>query len=325
MKPIRYSIVVTSYNQRHLIREAVDSALRQGADEIIVVDDASSDGSSEILEAYRDDIRLARMPRNGGAPRARNHGASIATGDYILFVDGDDILMPWALEVYKPLIERRKPVLMLGQSLAFSGRVPAAKLNEIGRGPIEFVEYAVPMAKDRSADLVGSALVVDRQALLSVGGWTPEIFHGDIKDLMMKLGYAGRMILILNPVTAFYRVHDRNSIHEVVPFMASGHRLIANERGGGYPGGRRHLFERYAALGAFVVFWSMKGLAAGHWKEALRLALTGLPMVLAAVAQRLAIRLTGRRPTEAIDIGAVHFQRHIAGTITPIEHVQADS
>jgi hypothetical protein len=158
------------------------------------------------------------------------------------------------------------------------------------------------MAKDRSAGLVASAMVVERAAFLAAGGWTPEIFHGDIKDLMMKLGYAGPLVLIHEPITALYRIHEKNSIHEVAKFMANAHRLLANERAGGYPGGAARVDERYAALGAFVVFWSMKGMRAGLWKQALQLFFAGLPMVVVAVARRSTNLVRRRRAPEHLDL-----------------------
>ena len=111
MRSCRFSIIVTCFNQRFFIRETIESALIQGADEVIVVDDGSNDGSIEILQEYRDRVRLCSVAKNGGAPRARNQGALMATGDYLLFLDGDDILVPWALAVYKCVLERRDPVV----------------------------------------------------------------------------------------------------------------------------------------------------------------------------------------------------------------------
>jgi glycosyltransferase involved in cell wall biosynthesis len=297
----RFSIIVTCFNQRFFIRETIESALIQGADEIIVVDDGSTDGSMEILQEYRDRVRLCPVAKNGGAPHARNQGALMATGDYLLFLDGDDILVPWALAVYRRVLERRNPVLILGETESFRGSAPPATRGERARG-VMFREYAVPMTKDRSAGLVASALVVERAALLAVGGWTPEIFHGDIKELMMKLGYAGPLVLIHEPITALYRIHDKNSIHDVAKFIANAHRLLANERAGRNPGGAARIGERYAALGAFVVFWSRKGMRAGLWKQALQLFLTGLPMVVVAVAYRGRSLLRGRRKPEHLDL-----------------------
>lgn len=308
---VRCSIIVTCYNQRDFIRDAVDSALHQSPanTEVIVVDDASDDGSIEMLEDYGDGINFIRMSSNGGVARARNQGASIAKGEYLLFLDGDDVLMPGALEVFDSVIRHRRPMLIIGQFFSFSGLIPWMRLEEVSRSRVEFIEYSSPMSKDRSAGLNASSLVVHRDAFLKVGGWTPEMFHGDIKDLIMKLGRSGTLILILAPQTAFYRVHEGNSIHDIKSFLDSAHRLIINERVGRYSGGGAHTFERYAMLGVYVIYWTMKGLTAGLWKEVLMLLVSGWPMILAGATLRCALRLKGRRPVEVIDIKNVCFQQ----------------
>ena len=300
----RFSVIITCYNQRGFIREAVNSALQQafGDPEIIVVDDGSSDGSLEILKEYGARIKFVQMPGNGGAPRARNLGASLASGEYLVFLDGDDVLMPHALKLYDSIIEQRKPMMILAGIFRFSGQVPWSQLEEIVNRPLRFVEYSSPISKDRPADLSASATVVDRDTFFQVGGWTPDIFHGDNKDLMMKLGDAGPLILILEPKTTFYRVHAKNSIHDVSSFLKSACRLINNERNGIYPGGSAHVFERYAALGVFASYWSIKGLGLGLWTEVLKVVLAGFPMILAGIAYRCAVRLKLRsRPAECID------------------------
>ena len=116
---IRFSIVITCRNQKDFIRDAVESALAQtvASAEIIVVDDCSSDGSADVLTQYVDAIKLELLTENLGALKARNHGAAIATGEYIAFLDGDDALRPWALEVYERLIAERRPKVILGAKL----------------------------------------------------------------------------------------------------------------------------------------------------------------------------------------------------------------
>jgi len=92
----RYSIIVPVYNVRAWIRECLDSVLRQTvADwECICVDDGSTDGSSEILDEYaRCDTRFKVMHKsNGGVSSARNMALDNACGDWIVYLDGDDIL-----------------------------------------------------------------------------------------------------------------------------------------------------------------------------------------------------------------------------------------
>src|SRR3979409_348473 len=101
MKP-RFSVIITSHNQSAFIREAVDSALAQTNQnrEIIVVDDASKDDSPAVLKQYGDKILLAALQINQGTATARNLGATMASGEYCVFLDGDDTMLPWALDVY---------------------------------------------------------------------------------------------------------------------------------------------------------------------------------------------------------------------------------
>ncbi len=193
----RFSIVITAYNQREFIRDAIDSALAQtvSAKEVIVVDDASGDGTAQILREYGDAIRLAHLEENCGAIGARNHGASLATGDYIVFLDGDDAFMPWALEFYEKIIEERNPMLILGRRLWIKGAIPPVT-DAILPTKVELVDYDSPMSKDRPVGLSASTFIVDRKAFQDAGGWTPGIFYQDIPDIVTKLGYSGRLIVV---------------------------------------------------------------------------------------------------------------------------------
>ncbi len=85
---------------------------------------ARRDGSVELLEQFADSIRLIKFPSNRGAIEARNEGARQARGQYLVFLDGDDVLRRWALSVYECLIVERNPKIIAAQSLWFNGEVP---------------------------------------------------------------------------------------------------------------------------------------------------------------------------------------------------------
>lgn len=92
-----FSIIITSYNVKDYIDRAIQSALSQESVllEIICVDDASTDGTWEILQSYKDErIRTFRLNDNSGPSVARNYAIAHATGKYIAVLDGDDILLP---------------------------------------------------------------------------------------------------------------------------------------------------------------------------------------------------------------------------------------
>ena len=93
------SIVLPLFNREDLVERAILSALQQkGPDvEVIVVDDASTDGSRDIVAnlAEREKrIRLFELSSNGGAPAARTIGISRAEGNWVMFLDSDDYLLP---------------------------------------------------------------------------------------------------------------------------------------------------------------------------------------------------------------------------------------
>ena len=112
-------IIIPVYNRQALVRDAIESALAAGKDvpvEIIVVDDASTDGTWDVLRTYNDPrIRCFRMEANGGQSAARNHGLDFARGTYIKFLDSDDILVPGHLSAEVQALETT------GASIAVSG------------------------------------------------------------------------------------------------------------------------------------------------------------------------------------------------------------
>jgi len=88
---MKISVIVPAYNCQSYIKKCIDSILRQSGveNEIVVVNDGSTDGTLGILKEYGDKIKLIDI-ENGGVANARNTGLKNATGDYIMFVDSDD-------------------------------------------------------------------------------------------------------------------------------------------------------------------------------------------------------------------------------------------
>lgn len=96
-----FSVVVTTYNRERIVRRAVDSCLAQSFDdfEVVVVDDASTDGTVAALESYDDPrLRVVVHERNRGINPARHTGTVAARGRWIVVVDSDWELVPEALE-----------------------------------------------------------------------------------------------------------------------------------------------------------------------------------------------------------------------------------
>jgi glycosyltransferase involved in cell wall biosynthesis len=296
-------VVIACYNQKDFVRQAVESALCQEhpSKEIIVVDDASRDGTAEVLTTFGESIILARLPRNGGAAAARNHGASLASGEYLVFLDGDDALKSRALDVYGRLITACSPKIILGRSVECYGQIPEEKAADLRR-EIQFVEYANFLAKDRPYLYNTSTLVVNRSIFWSAGGWSPEIFYQDIQDLLMKLAVSGKTILVLAPDTVWYRMHSTNAVTKVSPFIDGIYVILAKARAGLYPAGRESWLERSSWFGGLIFYWMKTGMRAGLYRDGFLLLARGWWMILLAMTRRGMAWLTGRKSIEILPL-----------------------
>src|SRR5580692_10275291 len=109
MSHLRLSVVIPTWNRAGLVGDAVESALGQeGGDlEVIVVDDGSTDGTSEVIERrFGKSVKLLRMATRSGIGAARNEGVSQATGDLLSFLDSDDLWLPGKLKAELIVLER---------------------------------------------------------------------------------------------------------------------------------------------------------------------------------------------------------------------------
>lgn len=303
MADVLFSVVIACYNQKEFVRETVDSALSQGHQqtEVIAVDDGSQDGTADILSAYGESITLARLTVNGGVAAARNHGASLAKGKYLVFLDGDDALMPRALQVYHRLIEARHPKIIFGRSAKCDGKIPEDRAISPVQN-IQFVEYDDFLVKDRPCLFNTSTFVVDRAAFWAAGGWSSFIFYQDIQDLLTKLAGSGKMILVLAPHTVWYRMHSANASSKIGSFVEGIYVLLRKAQAGLYPGGRGRWFQRSAWFGGLIFYWTKTALRARLYREGVVLLSAGWWMILFAIVRRSGAWLIGRRPVETLPL-----------------------
>ena len=189
------SIVIPTYNRAEVIERAIDSAIAQTVTEteIIVVDDASTDETVSILESYEDQIQYYCHDQNRGGSAARNMGISEASGDYIAFLDSDDVWKPTKLEKQINLLEDRGENWVAAYcdfKQTRSNRV-VEKIDHFVRRPtgLEGGEELIDRIFLRTFAHGGaSTIMVKRDALDELGGFDADFQrHQDLEFLVRLL------------------------------------------------------------------------------------------------------------------------------------------
>lgn len=117
-KEVKVSVVVPIYNSEKYIERCIKSLLSQEFDsyEIVLVDDGSTDTSSELCESYKKNCDRVKVlhKKNGGMSDARNYGVKYSSGQYITFVDSDDSVVPEYISTLFDLILKYNADMSLG-------------------------------------------------------------------------------------------------------------------------------------------------------------------------------------------------------------------
>lgn len=203
------SVVIPCYNAAAFLKEAIDSALAQTrqADEIIVVDDASTDGSVEVALSYGDRIRLLRSPnaKGTGHGATANRGVMASRGDYIAFLHADDIWLPQHLEKVAGLLDRWPEAGLAFSRFEFIGARSGTWLDE------EILNWEQPRdvfaTLMRNTLLVPSVSVVRRHVFAAIGGFDEgRPYLGDDLDFFARCAMENRFMACPD-ITVRYRWH----------------------------------------------------------------------------------------------------------------------
>jgi glycosyltransferase involved in cell wall biosynthesis len=211
------SVIIPCYNGQRFLAETLESVFAQTYPhtEVIVVDDGSTDGSVELIEAYGDRVR-AEFGFNRGGSAARNRGTALARGEFIQYLDADDLLMPDALE------QRVAAILKTGGDVAYSDW---ETLIEVEPGQFGVGERVVRRIEDFHATpemalLVGfwvplAGLIYRRSIVEKIGGWKEWLPVMQDGRFFQDAVLAGARFVYVPCVGARYRVH-RNSLSRCI-------------------------------------------------------------------------------------------------------------
>ena len=182
MKNINTSFLIPVYNEEQHIAQCLDSILSQTVSdfEIIVVDDGSTDSTSDILSTYHDPRLIVFKQSNQGRVAARNKTLELSQGKYIILQDADDWASPRRLELQLGMAKKMvgKPVIGCGLTYHYEGSEnTAVKFYPEGNEAIRRV-----MARPIMAGAIGPmTMLAQRSHIIEIGGWR-EKFHVAAED-----------------------------------------------------------------------------------------------------------------------------------------------
>lgn len=319
MKPL-FSVLIPTYNREQHVRAAIESVLAQTWTdfEVLVTDDGSTDDTPRTLAKFGARIQVIRQA-NSGPEVARNSAAAHARGEYLVFLDSDDLLFPRALETYARLIQAfDSPAVVIGSMSGFAdGTVPRQPLY--GSSEIRAVKYPDFLSKEVPIALSNSRIVIRRSLFEEMGGLrttSPSTFHLDDFNLVLKVGTRGPCVVLLQPDSVAYRMHETNSIHDPRAMIDGILALALAEKNGEYPGGFARRRDRYACIGGIALFWVLQASKAGKPGEVLRLIAGTFPMLSATIARKLRLFAGKKIPSVVlpVDWAALHEEGEPSGS-----------
>jgi glycosyltransferase involved in cell wall biosynthesis len=197
------SCVVPVWNGERHLAETLDSILGQTLAplEVIVADDGSTDGTAALVARYGRSITYVRQ-QNRGAPSARNLGLSIARGDFIAFLDADDLWRPDKLAVQMARFDSRPELEVSVTHLENFWSLDMAadeRWCDTERRPSVVAGYSP------------STIVARTETFAKVGRWDESIRHASTADWFVRARAAGVVMELLPDVLVRRRLHHANA------------------------------------------------------------------------------------------------------------------
>jgi len=184
----KVSVIIPAYNSEDFIEEAIESVLSQShpIHELIVVNDGSCDRTSSIARSFGEQVYVIDS-QNGGVSAARNQGAQHATGEWICFLDADDILVPTAIQNLLDLTDEDNYGVVYGGVIQFdasSGKKwPRGGGNSAGLPP-----FPAKANFKRALIVTPGAAIVRADLHRRIGGFDKHLQLAEDRNYWMKLG-----------------------------------------------------------------------------------------------------------------------------------------
>ncbi len=221
MTVMSITVVIPAYNRESLIVPTLESVRQQNiaVSEVLVIDDCSKDHTIKVIQEYASThpdfpLRLIQQSKNQGVSAARNQGIKQARGDWIAFLDSDDL---WEKEHIEGLVEeasRWRADVVFAKARGYSDVDPEAS-KKTWTTRFQNAEQVVK-AMVSACHVLPSAAMVRKDVFLKHGSFdeTPAIQHAEDWDLWLRLGSHGCIFAMRDAFTCLYRQHEGSACRD---------------------------------------------------------------------------------------------------------------
>jgi glycosyltransferase involved in cell wall biosynthesis len=220
----RVSVVIPAYNAQRTLAQTLESVIVQTMSdlEVIVVDDGSTDATAVTVEGFSDPrVKLVRR-ENGGVGAARNTGIAQAHGEWVAFLDADDMWVPQKLERQLTLMHE-SPGSLASQAGAY---LVDDDLNRLAiRHCVPDPEPLLAFLRFQNLPAAASSWIVNRELLSSIGGFDTELLRIEDWEFSIRLARFAKPLCIDEPLT-LYRYHETNRSHDLDAHVAAGMTIL---------------------------------------------------------------------------------------------------
>jgi len=238
------SIIIVNFNGRHFLNDCLKSLERlkypKDKFEVILVDNASSDGSVEYVKEKFPWVKILQLDKNYGFCKPNNEGAKIAKGDYLIFLNNDTIVTPeWLLELVKGVLSDKKVISCASKMLYCDKRniinTAGGKITIVGggfyrgygerdNGQYDKLEY--------TGFGCGAGVLVEKNFFLNVMGGFDEMYFASCEEheLGLRIWMYGYKVLYVPTAVLYHKESgtygSRSSFHPVKVYLIVRNRLF---------------------------------------------------------------------------------------------------
>ena len=289
------SAVIVTYNKADVLADSIRSVLRQTYRpiEILIVDDGSTDRTAEVVRSFGNQVRY--LPKeNGGTGSARNLGIRESRGEYVAFLDGDDLWLPRKLEIQMETF-RKEPDLAAVQCSAYCVDNRLEVLEARACHPRQDTLWDFLMFRNLPA--FASCVVIPKKILDRIGGFGTDLVILSDWDMVCRLARAGTLRSVPD-FLVLYRHYPSNQSRNVEIHIDSGEKSLrrffaAEDLDPGLKAREARIWARFYAMlaGGYARNRDWKKAILWSWK-AVRTSPAVLPYIAGLPFRRLRRRLS---------------------------------